>query len=311
MSSQRSTDNAVSADQQLLLVKALTSIANAVFITDEIGRIIWINDAFSRLSGYSPEEVIGRTPAILQSGKQDQAFYTNLWQTIFEGHVWKGEVVDQRKDGSLYTVDEVVTPLFGKDGIITNFIAIQHDITARKLESDRNHYLAFHDVATGLSNRAFFMSVLQRAISHARRTQHMLAVLFMDLDGFKPVNDNFGHHMGDQLLAALAERLCAAVRKEDTVARLGGDEFAILLTDLLEMEVITALAGKLLNAASQPFVIRGQKITVSASIGIAIYPTDGENAQSLLDHADHAMYDAKHRGGNNFQPYLAGTSQVH
>lgn len=305
MFSQRSTDNAVPTDQQLLLVKALTSIANAVFITDEIGQIIWINDAFSRLSGYSAEDVVGRTPAVLQSGRQDQAVYANLWHTILEGRVWQGEIVDQRKDGSLYTVDEVITPLFDKDGIITNFIAIQHDITARKQEGERNHYLAYHDAATGLSNRDFFMSVLQRAISRARRTQHMLAVLFMDLDGFKPVNDTYGHHMGDQLLAALAERLSAAVRKEDTIARLGGDEFAILLTDLLEMDVITALAGKLLDAVSRPFVIRGQKITVSASIGIAIYPTDGEDAQTLLDHADHAMYDAKHHGGNNFRLYLA------
>ncbi len=311
MPTPRSPEQLQESNQQPLLVKALASVANAVFITDEAGKIIWVNDAFTRLSGYSEEDAIGRMPSILQSGKQSESFYAKLWQTILAGHVWQGEVVDQRKDGSLYTVDEVITPLFNEDGVITNFIAIQHDITARKQEDERSHFLAYHDAVTGLPNRPFFLDAQKLAISHAKRTQHMLATLFLDIDGFKPVNDTFGHRMGDQLLSAIADRLRAAVRKGDTVARFGGDEFAVLLTGLQEPEIAAVLAGKLVDAISRPFMVRGQKLAVSASIGISIYPFDGEDAEILLDKADHAMYDAKHQGGNNFRFYQTTLSQQH
>ena len=288
---------------QSLLAQALVSAANAIFITDEAGQIIWVNDAFARLSGFAPEDAIGRTPAILKSGRQSPSFYKQLWQTILSGHVWQGEVVDQRKDGSLYMVDEIITPLFDAQGAITHFIAIQHDITQFRQEGERDRHLAYHDVLTGLPNRAHFLGIQQRAISDAERTQRMLATLFLDLDGFKPINDTFGHHTGDQLLIAVADRLRAGVRQADTVARFGGDEFAVLVTDLLDREVAAALACKLLGAIGRPFMLRGQKINVSASIGIAIYPSDGENPETLLINADNAMYQVKHRGGNNYQFY--------
>lgn len=289
--------------QQHLLAQALASTANAIFITDDAGRIVWTNDAFNQLSGYSQEDTIGCTPAILQSGKQSHTFYTQLWQTILEGKVWQGEVIDQRKDGTLYTVDEIITPLFNEEGAITHFIAIQHDITQRKKDSEREHHLAYHDVLTNLPNRTHFLGMQQQAISHAKRTQHMLATLFLDLDRFKPVNDTLGHHTGDQLLAAVAERLRAAVRQGDVVARFGGDEFAILLTDLPDTEVATALAHKLIDTLSRPFVLRGQKISIGASIGVAIYPNDGEDPETLLMNADKAMYQAKCHGGGNYQFY--------
>jgi diguanylate cyclase (GGDEF)-like protein/PAS domain S-box-containing protein len=297
------SDNPQQPAQQSLLAHALASTANAIFITDEAGRIVWVNDAFSRLSGYSPEDLIGRTPAILQSGKQGHSFYTQLWQTLVAGNVWQGEIVDQRKDGSLYTVDEIITPLFNEQGVITHFIAIQHDITRQKQDGERDRHLAYHDALTDLPNRANFLDVQQQAISRAKRTQHMLATLFLDLDKFKPINDTLGHHTGDQLLAAVAERLRAAVRQADIVARFGGDEFAILLTNLSDAEVATALARKLIDTLSQPFVLRGRKINVSASIGIAIYPADGEEPEALLMNADKAMYQAKCHGGNNYQLY--------
>lgn len=301
MTAKPSSGSAPSPDQQSLLVKALTSVANAVFITDEAGQIIWVNDAFSKLSGYAPEDTIGRTPAILQSGSQSPDFYAKLWKTIRAGHIWQGEVVDQRKDGSMYTVDEVITPLFNENGSVANFIAIQHDITMRKKEGEFDHYLAYHDALTGLPNRVFFLNSLQLAIARVGRTQHSLAILFLDLDGFKPVNDNLGHHTGDQLLSLLAERLRSAVRKEDTVARFGGDEFAILLNDLDDKEITSSLAAKLLNTVSRTFVVRGEKINISTSIGISIYPSDGQDANTLLTHADEAMYDAKRHGGNCFR----------
>lgn len=304
-------DKTPQSPPQPLLAQAMTSVANAIFITDKTGQIIWVNDAFSRLSGYSPEDAIGQMPDILQSGRQSDVFYTQLWQTILAGRVWQGEVVDKRKDGSLYTVDEVITPLFDAQGDITHFIAIQHDITQQKQESERDHHLAYHDILTGLPNRALFLGVQQRAISYAKRKKNMFATLFLDLDGFKPINDTLGHPTGDQLLIAVGERLRAGVRQADTVARFGGDEFAILINDLVDTDVATALARKLLDAVSQPFVLNGQKINISTSIGIAIYPFDGEDPDTLLANADKAMYQAKKRGGNSYELYTTTRSQVH
>jgi diguanylate cyclase (GGDEF)-like protein/PAS domain S-box-containing protein len=287
----------------------LASAGNAIFITDEVGQIVWVNDAFSRLSGYAPEDTIGRTPAILNSGRQPDSFYSKMWQTVTSGQVWKGEIEDQKKDGSTYIVDEVITPLFDSEGTITNFIAIQHDITQRKRETEREHHLAYHDILTGLPNRGLFVEVQTKAISHARRTHHVLATLFLDLDGFKPVNDTYGHRMGDQLLIAVGERLRAAVRQEDTIARFGGDEFAILIPSLNEASVVAALAQKLIDAISRPFVLRAQKINVKASIGISLYPSDGDDAETLLVNADKAMYRAKFRGGNVYEFYTSSVPE--
>lgn len=298
-------------DQRQLLVNALTSVANAVFITDETGKIIWINDAFSRLSGYTLEDAYGRTPAILQSGKQSESFYTDMWQTIREGKVWHGEVVDQRKDGTLYTADEVITPLFGSNGIVTNYIAIQHDITAKHKEGEINRYLACHDALTGLPNRTSFAAAEEQAIARARRSQDMVAVLFLDLDGFKAVNDTCGHQTGDQLLVAVADRLRAAVRKQDTLARLGGDEFALLLTGISDASVATGLAGKLVDAVSRPFMLRGRKHEIGISVGVALYPEHGEDPETLLNLADSAMYEAKRNGGNDFRISRTQTPHVH
>ena len=293
---------------QALLARALATVANAIFITDHTGKIIWANDAFVRLSGFSLDELLRHSPTILKSGNQGADFYAQLWQTIQAGKVWQGEIVDRRKDGSLYTVDEVITPLFNDVGNITHFIALQHDITGRKQESARAHYLAFHDTLTELPNRASFFELQEQALAHASRNKHMLATLFLDLDKFKPVNDTMGHHIGDLLLVAVAERMRAAVRKADTVARIGGDEFAILIGDLEDAEVATRLTHKLLDTLSRPFVVLGQEIQVSASIGISIYPADGEDPGSLLIHADQAMYAAKCHGGNSYRLYDASLS---
>jgi diguanylate cyclase (GGDEF)-like protein/PAS domain S-box-containing protein len=302
------SDNPQQLVGDALLSKALTCTASAIFIVDRGGRIVWVNDAFSRLTGYSTKEIIGSTPAILKSGKQNDEFYMELWQTILAGHVWRGTMVDRRKDDSLYNVDEVITPLLDEQGNITHFIAIQHDMTLRKQEDERNRYLAYHDILTGLPNRALFLNVQRQAMSHAKHSQHMLALLFLDIDGFKAINDTFGHGMGDQLLVAVAERLRTAVRKADVVARLGGDEFAILLTSLGDAQTARTVAHKLLDTLSQPFVLGEQKIHTHASIGIAIYPADGEESEILLANADKAMYRAKKEGGNSCQIHCAATS---
>lgn len=288
---------------QSLLARAMASVANAIFLTDHTGKIIWANDAFVRLSGYSLDEVMSHTPAILKSGRQSADFYAQLWQTIQAGRVWQGEVVDRRKDGSLYVVDEIITPLLNEQGSITHFIALQHDITERKHESEATRHLAYHDALTDLPNRAHFLAIQEQAIAQAGRNNCKLAILFLDLDNFKPVNDTLGHHIGDQLLCAVAERMRVAVRHADTVARIGGDEFAILMVDLEDTRVAVRLAQKLNETLSHPFVLRGHEIHISASIGISFYPTDGDDPDTLLIHADQAMYQAKCNGGNSYRLY--------
>lgn len=287
--------------QVSLLASALSSIANAIFVTDATGRIVWANQAFTRLSGYSPQELIGHTPSLIKSGMQSESFYNELWRTVLAGRVWRGFVVDRRKDGTLYTADETITALADEQGAISHFIAIQNDVSLPKYEQERDHHLAYHDVLTGLPNRALFLDLERQAVSHARCAGRQLAVLFLDLDKFKPVNDSFGHDIGDRLLMAVAERLRSAVRKSDTVARFGGDEFVILLPDLPDAGVAKALAGKLAQTIARPFVISEKMIHIGASIGIAIYPADSEDSDDLMRKADQAMYLAKKRGGNSFQ----------
>jgi diguanylate cyclase (GGDEF)-like protein/PAS domain S-box-containing protein len=291
------------AIQEELLAHALTATATAIFITDRTGRIVWINDAFSQLCGYRREEVIGRTPSLLKSGRQSHAFYTQLWETMLSGKVWQGEVVDQRQDGSLYTADEIITPLFDEHGAITHFIAIQHDVTERKQESEHNHQLAYQDFLTALPNRANFSSCHEQAVAQAKQTRHLVGTLFLDLDKFKPVNDRLGHRAGDELLVAVARRMRSAVRHGDLVARVGGDEFAILLTELPNVDVARLLAQKLVDSIARPFLVQDKKVSIGASIGIAIYPIDGEEPDALLEHADKAMYRAKCLGGSNYQFY--------
>lgn len=294
---------------QALLAHALESVANAIFLTDHKGKIIWANEAFARLSGYSLADVFLRTPAILKSGHQSDDFYAQLWQTIKSGQVWQGDVIDRRKDGSLFAVDETITPLFDEHGQITHFIAIQHDITSRKQENEHARHLAYHDALTALPNRACFFDLLEAALLNASRANYMLATMFVDLDRFKPVNDTLGHHIGDQLLVAVAERIRVALRHADTVARIGGDEFVVLIDELENTHIASRLAQKLVDTLAHPFVLEGQTIKVSASVGVSLYPSDGADSHTLLMHADQAMYRAKSCGGNQFQLYCARTTQ--
>jgi diguanylate cyclase (GGDEF)-like protein/PAS domain S-box-containing protein len=287
---------------QPLLARALEAAANAVFIADRDGRIVWVNDAFCRLSGYGRDETIGRTPGLLKSGKQSTDFYRELWETILAGRTWQGELVERRRDGSFWTAHQVVTPLLDESGQVTHFVAIQHDVTASTQEREAIHRLAFHDSLTGLPNRVSFLDLLDRAIARAGPERRQLALLYLDLDHFKPVNDALGHAAGDQLLIAVAERLRAAVRKTDTVARLGGDEFAVLLTDIEHPEVAAAaLAGKLVDRIGQPYMLNRQRIQIGASVGISVYPRDGATVDVLLSHADAAMYAAKARGRQQYR----------
>jgi diguanylate cyclase (GGDEF)-like protein/PAS domain S-box-containing protein len=302
--SSHSTSSFVPQDQ-MLLANALESAANAIFITDSIGRIVWANQAFSHLSGYSIEEAVGSKPSLLKSGQQSDLLYHDLWRSILNGAAWRGVLVDKRKDGSFYTVDQTITPLLDDSGTITHFIAVQNDITVQRQQDDHAHYLAYHDALTGLPNRVYFAAFQRQALSQAKTTRRSVAILFVDLDKFKPVNDRLGHDVGDHLLRAVSERLVSSVRKSDGVARIGGDEFVILLPDLEETDIAVALASKLISNIAQPFIIGKQKIQIGASIGIAIYPDDGDDPDELLRKADQAMYLAKNHGGNSYRLFPA------
>lgn len=293
----RRLDATVAVAPAPLLAAALASIASAIFITDANGVILWVNDAFTSLSGYSSLEAAGRTPALLNSGCQDRAYYAMLWETILAGRVWQGEVIDRHKSGRLYVVDEIITPLLNCHGAATHFIAIQHDISKRKQESDHYRHLAFHDELTGLPNRASLLSILRLAIARASRDTSLLALLFIDLDKFKPINDELGHQAGDQLLSAVGARLRASIRNTDVVARIGGDEFVVLLHNKVSPTLACKLAEKLLSTLARQFKIGPHRVCIAASIGLAFYPDHGMTVDDMMNHADAAMYRAKLSGG--------------
>jgi diguanylate cyclase (GGDEF)-like protein/PAS domain S-box-containing protein len=299
------SDKSLGLSPETLPIYALAGAANAILITDESTRIVWVNEAFSRLCGYAPHELLGNTPAMLNSGMQSKAFYALLWQTILSGNAWRGIITDRRKDGSLYTVDETITPLMNEQGVVTHYIAIQQDMTLRGPDQEKDRFLAYHDVLTGLPNRAQFDETLKQAMLLSAHTKDMLALMFLDLDKFKPVNDLFGHETGDQLLQAVADRLQSAVRKSDTVARFGGDEFAILLQGVHSKEIVITLASKLVHSIEQPFVIGDHKLQIGVSIGIAMYPADSEIQEELTKKADEAMYAVKQSGGSSYRFYRA------
>jgi diguanylate cyclase (GGDEF)-like protein/PAS domain S-box-containing protein len=279
---------------------ALNSAANGIVITDPESGIEWANRAFTRLSGFSLEEVLAHKPSeCIKSGTHDQAFYRRMWETILAGQVWQGEITNRRKDGTLYDEELTIAPVTDVNGTIRHFVAIKQDITERKVAAAQVSHLAHYDVLTDLPNRALLTDRLQQALAQVRRDKGKLAVMFLDLDKFKPVNDTLGHNIGDQLLKQVAMRLTACLQREsDTVSRIGGDEFVILLASIEGVQDCVAMAEKVLDTINQPFSIGPHVIDISASVGIAVYPQHGDDAHSLQRHADTAMYEAK-RGGRH------------
>lgn len=272
---------------------ALAAAANAIFITDVDGRIEWVNAAFTRLSGYEAQEVLGKTPSLLRSGMQDSESYRRFWDTIKSGRVWRGEMVERRKDGTLYTVDQTVAPILDDNNRIAHYVTVHEDITERKRAEERIAYLSNYDTLTRLPNRVLFRDHLYQAVNQARNNRTSLAVLFVDLDRFSRVNDTLGHDVGDQLLMTIASRINAVAAPEaDTIARIGGDEFALIQNRLPNTEAAASLARKVIDAVNRPVDIGGLEVRVGTNVGIAIYPQDGEDPDHLIKNADMAMYRA-------------------
>ena len=288
------------ADDHLRLISSVFHHADeGILITDKNASIIEVNPAFSRITGYAHEEVLGKTPRILHSGRQDKAFYEAMWREILENGQWSGEVWNRRKNGEIYPERLTLSAVKNDEGETIRYIALFSDIASLKSQQQQLEQMAHHDALTGLPNRTLLNDRLDMALAQAKRSGGKLAACFMDLDGFKPVNDTFGHEIGDLLLIEVAQRMLVISRATDTVARLGGDEFVLIFPDISDQVECRQMLSRVMDTISQPFNIKGHEIRVSASIGVAFYPDDADG-DSLLRHADQAMYVAKQAGRNRF-----------
>ncbi|MAY42302.1 MULTISPECIES: EAL domain-containing protein [unclassified Neptuniibacter] len=279
------------------------STTEGVIITDKASDILDVNQSFSEITGYLKEEVVGKNTRILSSGKHDDDFYRQMWNTVQNTGRWRGEVWNKRKDNTIYPEWLTISEVKNKKGEVIHYVAVFSDITSIKESQERLDHLAFHDALTGLPNRVSFNSKLEAALKHANRRNSKLAILFIDLDNFKNINDSFGHHAGDNLLKYIATGLKSITRKEDTVARIGGDEFIILFEDIDNTDHIIGAIEKIMTIISSKFEIEGHSIQVSASVGVSLFPMDGDNPVNLIRNADAAMYRAKEEGRNTFQFY--------
>jgi len=281
-----------------LAASVFTHAREGIMITDAEGTIIEVNSTFSDITGFKRDEVLGQNPRILRSGRHNQAFYATMWDQLIETGAWSGEIWNQRKNGDHYAAITTIGAVRDEAGKTCNYVNLFSDITSIKEHQHELEYIAHYDSLTNLPNRVLLSDRIQQALAQSHRSGLSLAVVYLDLDGFKPVNDQHGHDVGDQLLVALAQRLRAALREGDTLARIGGDEFVIVLTELAQEEDYEAILQRLLATAAEPVTINQQLLRVSASIGVTLYPEDNVDTDQLIRHADQAMYLAKQRGKN-------------
>ncbi|MCU7930451.1 MAG: EAL domain-containing protein [Candidatus Thiodiazotropha sp. (ex Codakia rugifera)] len=277
------------------------STIEGVVITDGENTILDVNKAFEEITGYSREEVVGHTPRMLQSGRHDKNFYQQMWRSIEENRQWRGEVWNRRKDGVIFPEWLNISCIYDNNDKPVNFVGVFSDITSIKRSEEELDHMAHHDPLTDLPNRLLFNSQLDQAIKHAKRNQSVFALLFIDLDRFKNINDSLGHKAGDELLQQLAIRIQEKVRLDDTVARISGDEFVVLLENIGSAENTAVTVEKIMSVFNKSFVLDRHEIRITASIGISLYPTNGNTIISLMRNADAAMYRAKNEGRNTYQ----------
>lgn len=285
------------------LSSAIEQIADAVMITNHYGEIEYVNNAFTDITGYRKDDVLGKSPNILKSGKHSESFYQRLWHTITAGKAFSEVFINRRQDGTLYHEVKTITPMTDAKGDITHYISSAKDITERMQAQERLEHLAHHDPLTNLPNRTLLQDRLNQILARSQWHDRYVAVMFLDMDRFKVINDTLGHDIGDKLLQEISKRLNECVRHGDTVARLGGDEFAIILNDIAKREDIENIARKILDYLAEPTTIKDSELFITTSIGISLCPGDGVSAKALLKKADVAMYQAKAAGKNNYQFY--------
>ncbi|MDP1679106.1 MAG: EAL domain-containing protein [Candidatus Nitrotoga sp.] len=296
------TERKEATERLRLFARIFDTINEGVVVTDaDKNNIMFVNPAFTAITGYSATEAIGKNPRILHSGLMDKVFYDRMWQSIKKTGRWQGEITDRRKNGESYVEWLSISTMKDERGESSHYIAVVSDISERKAAEEQMVYIAQHDFLTGLPNRMMLHDRLTQAIAHAGREQRKVAVMFLDLDRFKAINDTLGHLVGDKLLKIVADRISSVARTSDTVSRLGGDEFAIMLPYIENTDDIATIAVKLLTSIAGPCVIDGNEIEVTTSVGISVFPEDGNDSESLIAHADAAMYQAKGNGRNNYQ----------
>jgi len=303
------TKEKITQNELMLAYEVIAKMSDGVVITDASQRIIKVNESFLKLSGYTPKELVGLTPRVLSSGWHDDEFYKTMWDEIaLNGH-WNGEVFDRKKNGEIYTAEINIMTLYDDAGEVTNYIAITSDITKKKEQEKLIHNLAYFDSLTELPNRVLFQERVVNRIPFLKRNKKKMAILFIDMDNFKNVNDTLGHVIGDKFLIEVARIMKATLREQDTLARLGGDEFTILLENVESIMDIVPIAKKIIGAFRNPIYIGKNKLYTGVSLGISIYPDDGNNYEELIMAADTAMYQVKESGKNNFKFYTQSMNE--
>ena len=289
---------AKAVSEATLHAKVFLTTADGATITDAEGNILAVNDAFTRLTGYGRAEVIGKNPSILSSGLHDDAFYNQMWGQIATGGYWEGEVYNRHKDGEVYAEWLRISKVPDPDGGAPNYIGIFSDITARKATEEHLYQRAYSDALTGAANRPYLNKYLDQEMPRVHRQASCLAVLFLDLDKFKPINDKHGHAAGDEVLRVIVDRIRGELRENDLVTRIGGDEFVVALSDSGSADGALQVASRILAMVSRPITWQGHEFHVCCSGGVAIYPDHADDRNALIAAADKAMYKAKARGGN-------------
>lgn len=292
------------------LLRVFEQSGEAVLITDRSNCIVAVNTAFTRMTGYDREDVLGHDPRLLSSGRSDLEHTQTMWASLKKDNHWEGEIWDRRKDGSLFPKWLTISVIRNASGETENHVACFTDISEKKEAADRLLYLAYHDPLTHLPNRLAFESQIELAIRSCERDNRQVALMLIDIDRFKTVNDTLGHHIGDDLLKSVAKRLRETVRASDIVARLGGDEFVVVLPDIENALTAASVAGKVLRALGEIHIVGSNTLYATPSIGISIFPSDGRDSDTLLRNADVAMYHAKSAGRNNYQFYAARMNEA-
>jgi diguanylate cyclase (GGDEF)-like protein/PAS domain S-box-containing protein len=283
-----------------LAANVFTYAREGIMITDPEGRIVEVNAALTRITGYERSEVIGQNPRVFKSGRQNPEFYQGMWESLNVAGHWEGEIWNRRKSGEIYAQLQSISAVRDSDGRVINYVALFSDISLQKAHELELEHIARYDCLTGLPNRSLLADRLQQTMAHCLRQRNNLAVVFVDLDGFKQINDSHGHDVGDRLLVALSQRMKMALRDGDTLSRIGGDEFVAVLTGMEQPRDCEIVLARILNAASEPVTIDHTVVHLSASIGVTLYPHDSSDADQLIRHADHAMYQAKQAGKNRY-----------
>ncbi|HZP86182.1 MAG TPA: EAL domain-containing protein [Burkholderiales bacterium] len=288
-------------DELRLATRVFESTAEGILITDPAERIVAVNPAFAEMTGYSEEELRGKRPSVLASTRHDQAFFAQMWEAVHSTGRWQGELWNTTKAGEETPYLMTMSAVRDHEGDVINYVGVMRDISHIKRSQEQLEFLANYDSLTGLGNRNLFMSQLKVGLDRAARHHRRLALIFLDLDNFKSINDTLGHEVGDLLLAEVARRLKSTVRQEDVVCRLGGDEFTVYVEDFADPGALVGTAQRLVQSVSEPYHLGGHEVTVTASVGISIYPNDGTTITELVKNADTAMYKVKEQGRNGFQ----------